>query len=143
VLKDPDKLRERSRIALRTARNSVDDAAKQRLTAAALLLAEVAEAVERGDEDTVKRLEGELAAALAAVPTETQIDAGRPADAVLADRIKRWRMRAVELRAVADQFVTPSAQAGLHSAATYYERLADQAEAKLSGKPAPPTEEAG
>src|SRR5262249_24392094 len=67
LLKDPDKMFEQSRIALRTARNAVDDATKQRLTAAALLLAQVAEAVERGDDATVKGLEGELADALAAV----------------------------------------------------------------------------
>jgi hypothetical protein len=143
LLKDPGALRERSRIALRTARNAVDGAVKRRLTAAAMVLAEVANAIERGDEKTAKRLEAQLADALAAVPTETQIDTVRPADAVLAERIKKWRMRAAELHAVADQFLVPSAQGQLRSAATYYERLADRAEAKLSGKPALPTEEAG
>jgi hypothetical protein len=143
LLKDPGKLRERSRIALRTAGNAVDAVAKQRLNAAAMVLAQVADAVERGDAAAVKRLEAQLANALAAVPTETQIDPDQPADRVLAERIKRWRMRAAELHAAADQFVIPSAQERLRGTATYYERLADQAEAKLSGKPAAPTEEAG
>jgi hypothetical protein len=69
--------------------------------------------------------------------------AHRAADAVLTERIKRWHMRAAELRAVADEFVIPSAQEGLRSAAIYYERLADQAAAKLSGEPTASTEEGG
>src|SRR5215469_18955281 len=129
MLPSSAELRERSRIAHRTARNAVDVATKRRLAAAAMVLAEVANAVERGDDATVERLQVKLADALAGVPTETQIDPARPADgdAVLAARMKKWRMRAAELRAVADQFLVPSAQAGLRSAATYYERLADQA----------------
>lgn len=121
----------------------MDAVAKQHLNAAAMVLAQVADAVERSDATAVKRLEAQLANALAAVPTETQIDPAQPADTVLAERIKRWRMRAAELHAVADQFVIPSAQERLRGTATYYERLADQAEAKLSGKPGAPTEEAG
>jgi hypothetical protein len=59
------------------------------------------------------------------------------------DDIKRWRARAAELRAVADQFVVPSSQEVLHRAAANYEQLADNAEARLSRRPLPPGKNTG
>jgi hypothetical protein len=38
------------------------------------------------------------------------------------DQIKRWRTRAVELRAVADQFQVPSAQEAFRTAAANWEK---------------------
>lgn len=46
-------------------------------------------------------------------------------------RISSWRMRAEELRAVADQFEVPSAQGTLRRLADNYDRLAVDAEARL------------
>jgi hypothetical protein len=51
-------------------------------------------------------------------------------------QIKRWRQRAEELRTVADQFVIPSAGETMRRTANNYERLADNAEALLEGRPA-------
>jgi hypothetical protein len=51
-------------------------------------------------------------------------------------QIKRWRQRAEELRTVADQFVIPSARETMRRTASNYERLADNAEALLEGRPA-------
>jgi hypothetical protein len=59
------------------------------------------------------------------------------------DDIKRWRARAAELRAVADQFIVPSAQEVLQRAAANYEQLADNAEARLTGCPSPPGKDTG
>lgn len=59
------------------------------------------------------------------------------------DDVRRWRRQAEELRTVADQFVVPSAQAALRRAADNYDKLADEAEARLTGRPSPPGEEAG
>lgn len=60
-----------------------------------------------------------------------------------ADDIRRWRMRAEELRTLADRFVVPSVQAALRRAADNYDRLAGEAEARFTGRPSLPGEEAG
>lgn len=59
------------------------------------------------------------------------------------ENIRRWRARAEELRAVADQFTIPSAQEGLRRAAANYEKLADHAEARLTDGPLPPGKDCG
>jgi hypothetical protein len=52
-------------------------------------------------------------------------------------KITAWRMRAEELRTVADQFSAPSAQEPLRRSAANYEQMADYAETLLGGKPSP------
>ena len=52
-------------------------------------------------------------------------------------KIKAWRMRAEELRAVADQFSARSAQEPLRRSAANYEQMADHAETLLGDKPSP------
>jgi hypothetical protein len=47
--------------------------------------------------------------------------------AIKEDEIRQWRLRAAELRAIADQFHVPSAQDGLRRVAEVYERLAADA----------------
>lgn len=59
------------------------------------------------------------------------------------DKIRRWRVRARELRTVADQFGLPSAQDSLRHLAATYEKLADDAEAQLSDGRSPETKETG
>lgn len=59
------------------------------------------------------------------------------------ERIKRWRMRAEELRTIADGFANASAQATLRRAATNYDQLADRTEAELKGSSPVVPDEAG
>ena len=55
------------------------------------------------------------------------------------ENIRRWRARAKEPRALADQFTIPSAQDGIRRAAAKYDKLADDAEARLRGWIAAPS----
>jgi hypothetical protein len=55
--------------------------------------------------------------------------------------IRALRMRAEELRAVADQFIVPSAQDSLRRAAANYDKLADHAAAQLAGRASYPHDE--
>ena len=59
------------------------------------------------------------------------------------ENIRRWRARAKELRALADQFTIPSAQDGIRRAAAKYDKLADDAEGRLTGGPPPPANDCG
>ena len=59
------------------------------------------------------------------------------------ENIGRWRARARELRALADQFTIPSAQDGIRRAAAKYDKLADDAEARLAGGSQPPANDSG
>lgn len=57
--------------------------------------------------------------------------------------VRRWRLRAEELRALADQFLLPSAQDALRRAAANCDKLADAAEARLTGRPPFESEDVG
>lgn len=149
MLPTPIELREHSRRYRDAARAAPDASTRRRLAADALALAQLAEAIEReGRIDQFvqgpklpeyRRL---LAQAVGERATSLlQAIAGEPAEQ--RDRIKRFRLRAVELRAIADQFVVPSAQEGLRRAAANYDRMADDAEALLSGKRTAPSSKAG
>jgi hypothetical protein len=59
------------------------------------------------------------------------------------DRIRQWRMKATELHAIADQMKDSSAQDSLRRTARSYDRIADAAEARLSGGQSTPTKDAG
>ena len=59
------------------------------------------------------------------------------------DQITRWRTRAQEMRNVAEQFDVPSAQDGLRRAAANCEKMADHAEALLTGPPPAESQGAG
>ncbi len=48
------------------------------------------------------------------------------------DRVKRWRWRAEEPRAVADEFLFVANRDGLYRMAETYDRLADDAEERLT-----------
>src|SRR5690349_7271074 len=56
-----------------------------------------------------------------------------------ADRIEQWRMKAEELRTVADQLTHPSTQDAFRRTATTYDKLANDAEARMTGQRAAPT----
>ena len=58
-------------------------------------------------------------------------------------RIKRWRQKAEELRTIADQFTNPSTQQTMRRVAADYEKLADDGEARISGRPPASSEKAG
>ena len=49
------------------------------------------------------------------------------------DEIRQWRMKAEELRTVADQFMAPSPQEALRRAADNYDKLANYAESQVAG----------
>jgi hypothetical protein len=138
-------LRERSRFHRDAAREATDTETRRRHAACAFLLAQIAEAIERdkeGAQANAVQLARMIADAVAAA-------GGAPPTAIAREinhersRISGWRMRAEELRATADRFNVPSAQASLRRAAENYERRADIAEAVLEGKPTTPDEKAG
>src|SRR5262249_23297596 len=58
-------------------------------------------------------------------------------------QVTAWRLRAVEMRAIADQFSVPSVQETLRRTAANYEQMADHAEALLTDKPLTRGEETG
>ncbi len=142
MLPTPVELREQSRLFREAANEVLNLATKRRLAAYALAVAQIAEKIERdelagapvhgSEAEHYKRL---LAQALdegrrqvEAQPTRPHIDLGAQR------QVAQWRMRAEELRTTADQFVVPSAQESLRRAAVNYERLADEAEALLTGR---------
>ena len=59
------------------------------------------------------------------------------------NRIRHWRMKAEELRAVANQLTNPSTQDAFRHTAATYEKLANDAEARSTGQRPAPTKETG
>ena len=152
MLPTPVELRDYARRYLDAARKSVDPDTKRRLSGYAAALAQVAEAIERhagfaeivsGEKlDEYRRL---IARALE--PEARQLVEGLLLEhdtlALQRERIRLWRLRAEEMRATADHFVIPSAEDSLRRAAANYDRLADTAEAILSGRQPKPSSETG
>jgi hypothetical protein len=136
MLPTPEELHERSLQFREAAHKAVDDEAKRRLAADPLILAQLAEAIER--EGVVganaEKYEQMLAVILGddAVRAPTAV---RQIGADMRSQIRAWRRRAEELRMTADQFEVPSAQDSLRRAARNYDRLADHAEGLLGGSP--------
>jgi hypothetical protein len=141
MLPTPAELREQSRLFRKAAREALNLATQRRLAAYAFTLAQIAEKIER-DEVSGEPLQGIRAEPYRRLLTQA-LDEGRrqveaqpkePRIDLKAQRqIARWRLRAEELRTTADEFTVPSAQESLRRAATNYERLADEAEALLTG----------
>lgn len=144
MLPTPEELRKRSLQFREAARKAIDDETKRRLATDALILAQLAEAIER--EGVVganaEKYEGMLAAILGddAVRAPTAV---RPIGAGMRSQINAWRLRAKELRSTAEQFEVPSAQEALRRAAVNYDKMADHAEALLTGRPAERKDTAG
>jgi hypothetical protein len=144
MLPTPEELRERSFQFREAARKAVDDETKRRLATDALILAQLAEAIER--EGVVganaAKYEGMLAVILGddAVRAPTAV---RPIGADTRSQIKAWRLRAEELRSTAEQFEVPSAQESLRRAAVNYDKMADHTEAPLTGRRAEKKDTAG
>jgi hypothetical protein len=135
MLPTPEELRDRSLQFREAARIAVDDETKRRLATDALILAQLAEAIER--EGVVganaEKYERMLAVILGddAVRAPTAV---RQIGADMRSQIRAWRMRAGELRSTAEQFEVPSAQASLRRAAANYDKMAAHAEALLTGR---------
>jgi hypothetical protein len=133
MLPTPDKLREHSRWCRQAVANATDVATRCQLASHALTLALIAEAIEReGAAGEKERYRGLLAGPLGENVRRLVAEMlGRPRSVPDASgQIIDWRMRAEELRMVADQFIVPAAQEeALRRAVAHYERLADDAEA--------------
>jgi len=130
MLPTPAELRERSNRFRDVARKAATPDLKRQLATDALVLAQIAEAIER--EGVVQGVKAEryrhlLAEVLGDEPQLMTAPGAR-------DRITQWRMRAEELRTTADQFQVSSAQESLRKAAANYDKLADDAEAVLAGR---------
>ncbi|HZB93043.1 MAG TPA: hypothetical protein VE397_16470 [Stellaceae bacterium] len=153
MLPTPSELREHARRLREAARAAPDASTRRQLAADALALAQLAEAIEHHqtiDQFTqgakVQEYKRLLARALGARTASLLQDiAGKAAgeEAEQRDRIERYRLRAEELRAIADQFVVPSAQEGLRRAAANYDKMADDAETAFSGPRSAPNHKAG
>jgi hypothetical protein len=136
-------LRERSRVCRDAARETVDPAAKREIAAYAFALAQVAEAMERDPGFTISgAYRGVVEKALERARTIVREAPGGTGPDPHA-QIRAWRMRAEEMRTTADSFALPSAQETLRLAAANYDRLADQAEVRLSRLPAKSKDRAG
>jgi hypothetical protein len=143
MLPTPVELREQSRLFRKAANGAVNLAAKRRLAAYALAVAQIAEKIERDQVpgEPVPAIKAEhyqrlLAEALDDGRRQVETQPKEPRLGLTAQRqIARWRLRAEELRTTADEFTVPSAQESLRRAAANYERLADEAEALLTGHP--------
>lgn len=70
-----------------------------------------------------------------------QQEAELPADNP--DRIRQWRMKAEELRTAADQVTEFAARDSLRRVARTYDKLANDAEARLGGGQSAPAKDAG
>lgn len=133
-------LRERSKRYREAARAAADVAVKRTLAAHGLTLAQLAEAIERegvamqGDRaERYMRLFAKVSGGKMPEAVQTAPGGQRVAPDACS-RIKAWRRRAEELRTTADQFQVPSAQESLREAAANYDKLADEAEAALTGR---------
>jgi hypothetical protein len=144
MLPTPEELRKRSLQFREAARQALDDDSKRRLATDALILAQLAEAIER--EGVVganaEKYERMLAVILGddAVRAPTAV---RPIGADTRSQVKAWRLRAEELRSTAEQFEVPSAQEALRRAAANYDKMAEHAEALLTGRLAEKKDTAG
>lgn len=129
MLPTPETLREQSLRFRDAARRAIDEETKRRLATDALILAQIAEAIER--EGVVGANTEKYERLLAMVLDSDAIRAPTAVRQVGADmnsQISTWRMRAEELRSTADQFEVPSAQDALRNAASNYDLLADNLE---------------
>jgi hypothetical protein len=136
MLPKPEELRERSLQFREAARKAVDDETTRRLATDALILAQLAEAIER--EGVVGANAEKYERMLAEILGDDAVQAPTAVRRIGADRrsqIRVWRMRAEELRSTADQFEVPSAQDSLRRAAANYDKMAEHAEALVTGRP--------
>jgi RNA polymerase sigma-70 factor, ECF subfamily len=86
----------------------------------------------RGREELRRMLDGEAARQRPhAVPASSSENA--PSDGHDREKVRRWRLRAEEIRTNADQFADRSARRSLERAAANYDRMANHAEALLAG----------
>jgi hypothetical protein len=152
MLPSAAELRELSERIREAVPKAPSEEAKQLLAGHAFRLAQVAEQLERENDDdrfvrraNIERYERLLADALdprTRSTVEALLAQENAAQGQRRRQIEAWRSRAVELRATADNFTVPSAQEALHRAARNLDIVADHAEAKLTGKPRPPGKEA-
>jgi RNA polymerase sigma-70 factor, ECF subfamily len=85
----------------------------------------------RGREELRRMLDGEM------LRPQLLPGAGAPVSGDKHAQIKRWRLRAEEIRTTAEQFSDQTARRSLEAAAANYERLAAHTEARLAGAPQP------
>jgi hypothetical protein len=76
-------------------------------------------------------------------PVELRGEASHCLEADTRRQINEWRLRAAELRAMADDFDVPSVQEALRRAAENYDALAERAEELLDSGPAATNGKAG
>jgi hypothetical protein len=138
VLPTPQTLREQSQ-AYREAAQRAEGDASRILASYALVLAQVAEAAEReGGHIAPAKADsyGHLLASALSYDLRQLVKkvVSRSKAVDMRSQVVAWRMRAEELRTTADQFEVPSAQESLRRAAANYEKIADHAEALLTGQ---------
>jgi RNA polymerase sigma-70 factor (ECF subfamily) len=92
----------------------------------------------RGREELRRMLDGGAPPRPHALPGD-----GVPASGDKRAQIKRWRLRAEEIRTTAEQFSDPTARRSLQAAAANYERLAAHTETLLARAPLPARRQAG
>lgn len=147
MLPSPAELRELSERIRAAVPKAPTQEMKRLLAGHAFRVAQVAEQIERIDTTDplvrraiIKRYERLLADALDE-RTRRTVQALLAQESRALDKqhqqIEKWRRRAQELQATADNFTVPSAQEALNCAAANYEQMADHVEALLTGESAP------
>ena len=147
MLPSPAELRELSERIRAAVPKAPTQEMKRLLAGHAFRVAQVAEQIERIDTTDplvrraiIKRYERLLADALDE-RTRRTVQALLAQESRALDKqrqqTEKWRRRAQELQATADNFTVPSTQEALNRAAANYEQMADHVEALLTGESAP------
>jgi hypothetical protein len=140
MLPTPEELREQSQAYREAARHAGGEAGRV-LATYALVLAQVAEAVEREGASIAPAKADSYWHLLAQALSDDVRQLVKAFDT--RSQVAAWRMRAEELRTTADQFQVPSAQDTLRRAAANYDQLADNAVGLLGRRPPVTDEKAG
>jgi hypothetical protein len=137
MLPTPDELRAQSHRLREAALHAPDEPTKRRLANDALVLAQLAEAIERNG--GIRRAKVEqyerLVAGILGEDALRAPDAAQKVEAHMRSQIRAWRARAEELRTTASQFEIPTAQESLRSAARNFDLMADNLENLLKAQP--------
>jgi hypothetical protein len=132
-------LREAARRLSEAAERASSPGSKRRLAGTAFLLAQAAEQIERQDpptlappQDRAARLVADALDERTRAVVEAFLSEGAEKIGDTLRDIRRWRMRAEELRTVADQTQSRSAKLTFLRVAADYDNLANHAEARLT-----------
>jgi hypothetical protein len=148
MLPTPAELRERAQRYREAAQRAANAKTKRQLAVFAFALARVAAALERGAEIPSAKLVQYRRLVEVAMGDRTErvvkaLTGGERTNEEQRRQIEAWRLRAEELRAIADQFVIPSVVDALRQLADNYDALANDCEARMAKHSSAANDKAG